>query len=79
MKLHALRCYVWLTVLAALFAIGADWTQFRGPGGLATSDEKGLPLLWSSDENVAWKAELPGLGTSSPVTCIASGRINGRR
>lgn len=48
-------------------ALGGDWTQFRGPGGLGISDEKGTPVKWSSTENVAWKAELPGPGASSPI------------
>ncbi len=46
---------------------GRDWSQFRGPGGLGKSDEKGLPLNWSLTENIAWKAELPGPGASSPI------------
>ena len=44
-----------------------DWPRFRGPTGMGTSDEVGLPLTWSSTENVAWKSELPGPGASSPV------------
>ncbi len=54
--------------LTAAFAVAADWRQFRGPGGLATSDEKGLPVKWSAKENIVWRTELPGPGTSSPVT-----------
>ncbi len=46
---------------------GGDWTQFRGPGGLGISDEKGTPAKWSSTENIAWKVELPGPGSSSPI------------
>ena len=46
---------------------GRDWSQFRGPGGLCRSDAKGIPLNWSSTENIAWKAELPGPGASSPI------------
>jgi hypothetical protein len=46
----------------------ADWRQFRGPGGLGESDEKGLPEKWSETENVVWKTKLPGLGTSCPIT-----------
>jgi outer membrane protein assembly factor BamB len=42
--------------------------QFRGPGGNARSDDKGIPEKWSETENVAWKTKLPGLGTSSPIT-----------
>jgi outer membrane protein assembly factor BamB len=53
--------------------LGADWRQFRGPGGMGISDEKGLPVHWSSTHNVVWKTALPGPGTSSPV--VAGNRI----
>jgi outer membrane protein assembly factor BamB len=58
--------------LVCLFA-AADWSRFRGPGGLGLSDETGLPTTWSSTENIAWKTKLPGPGSSSPV--IAGERI----
>lgn len=45
----------------------SEWTRFRGPSGMGTSDAKGLPLNWSTTENIAWKAELPGPGASSPI------------
>ncbi len=34
---------------------------------MGVSDATGLPLTWSMDENVAWKARLPGAGASSPI------------
>ena len=34
---------------------------------MGTSDATGLPLNWSLDENIAWKAPMPGPGASSPV------------
>jgi hypothetical protein len=46
----------------------ADWTRFRGPGGLGISEEKGVPTKWSATENIAWKVDLPGPGASSPIT-----------
>lgn len=49
------------------FAEAGDWAQFRGPGGLGVSDAKNLPTKWSSEENIVWKTELPGAGTSSPI------------
>src|SRR5262249_39643212 len=52
---------------AALAASAADWPQFRGPNGTAPSDETGLPVRWTTTENVRWKAELPGRGASSPA------------
>src|SRR5690606_38669828 len=45
----------------------ADWPGFRGPRGAGISTEQRLPLQWSPDENIAWKTELPGPGTSSPA------------
>jgi outer membrane protein assembly factor BamB len=54
-------------------ARAGDWPQFRGPGGTAVSDEKGLPVKWGPAEGVRWKAELPGRGVSSPV--VAAGRV----
>jgi outer membrane protein assembly factor BamB len=51
----------------ATIANAADWPQFRGPGGSATSAEKGMPITWSGTEGIAWKTELPGAGTSSPI------------
>src|SRR5215212_10785208 len=47
---------------------GADWQQFRGPGGQGISDEKGLPTEWSAEKNILWKVKLPGAGASCPVT-----------
>ena len=44
-----------------------DWPEFRGPDGQGHSTEKGLPISWSENSNVAWKTAIPGLGWSSPV------------
>lgn len=46
----------------------ADWTQFRGPGGLGISEETGVPTTWSASENIVWKAQMPGPGASCPIT-----------
>src|SRR5687768_7344048 len=48
-------------------ASAADWPAFRGPNGAAVSEDAGTPVSWSDDENVAWKAALPGFGASSPI------------
>lgn len=44
-----------------------DWRQFRGNDGTGISKESGLPVKWSSTENIAWKVSLPGRGLSSPI------------
>ena len=43
------------------------WPQFRGPAGRATSAIDTLPVSWSTTMNVAWKADVPGRGWSSPI------------
>ena len=61
-----------LTAVGASWACAADWPQWRGPSfnGVAQGDG---PTEWSDTKNVAWKAEIPGRGYSTPV--IAGHRI----
>lgn len=70
-----------------LFAHAApadDWPRFRGPNGQAISLDEGVPLTWSDGKNVAWKVDLPGPGSSSPivtgdrifVTCYSGYGVN---
>jgi outer membrane protein assembly factor BamB len=44
----------------------ADWPQFRGPKGDGHASARNLPTTWNETTNVAWKAEVPGKGWSSP-------------
>ena len=56
----------WMLLLAA--ALAADvWPQFRGPESAGVAEDARLPERWSRTENVAWAAEIPGIGWSSPV------------
>jgi hypothetical protein len=43
-----------------------EWTRFRGPNGTGVSDATTVPATWS-EKDYNWKAELPGIGHSSPV------------
>ncbi len=56
-----------LVVLSANAAEPEVWSQFRGPTAMGATAQTGLPLQWSADENVLWKTDLPGNGTSSPI------------
>ncbi|GDX10781.1 serine/threonine protein kinase [Verrucomicrobiota bacterium] len=53
--------------ILSTLATAADWPQFRGPGGTATSADKGTPVTWSGTSSIVWKTELPGAGTSSAI------------
>src|SRR5258708_6362042 len=62
----------WIVCLASLLAAetcrASDWPRFRGPNGAAVSDEHDTPAHWSPKENIVWRTQLPGPGTSSPIT-----------
>ncbi len=67
---YPLLALIMLTTFLSIHA--EDAPQFRGPGGLGISKEK-VPLTWGPQENIRWKAALPGRGLSAPV--IAEGRV----
>jgi outer membrane protein assembly factor BamB len=48
-------------------AWGQNWPQFRGDQANGLAAVPSLPLEWSADKNVAWKAAVPGTGWSQPV------------
>ncbi len=50
----------------------ADWPRFHGPAGNGMAAAP-APMKWSDEENIAWKAALPGVGASSPV--IVAGKL----
>ncbi|WP_157605050.1 outer membrane protein assembly factor BamB family protein [Schlesneria paludicola] len=58
-----------LLVLASSHAsFGADWSRFRGPNGSGVSqDQASTPVTWSQTQNIKWKVDLPGPGSSSPI------------
>jgi outer membrane protein assembly factor BamB len=57
-----------LLVVTPLVAADSNWPQFRGEGasGVGTGSP---PVEWDgeSGKNILWKAEIPGLGHSSPI------------
>jgi hypothetical protein len=48
-------------------AAAADWPQFRGPRGDGTGQAANLPTTWGGFGTIAWQAEIPGNGWSSPI------------
>lgn len=46
-----------------------QWNMFRGHYASGVLDDANLPESWDAetDENIAWKTEIPGLGHSCPV------------
>jgi outer membrane protein assembly factor BamB len=62
------------SIVAGLFACvgmvtlsAENWPQWRGPAMNGISAEKGLPVKWSIEENIAWKVPMPGRSGSTPI------------
>jgi len=51
----------------SLTALSDNWPHWRGPTYNGVSVEKGLPVEWSEGKNVAWKLELPGGSSATPI------------
>ena len=61
----AVACSMALCLAAS--ADAADWLEFRGPLGRAIAADQPIRTRWSVDDGIAWKADLPGRGASSPI------------
>jgi outer membrane protein assembly factor BamB len=69
---HSFRLTEALFGAALLLTLGRiaaadNWPAWRGPDMTGQCKERNLPLKWSAEENVRWKAPLPGPGMSSPI------------
>ena len=61
-----------VTGLAAVLTVATlsaaeNWPQWRGPALNGVAPAKGLPLKWSTTENIAWKLPMPGRSGSTPI------------
>ncbi|QDU90689.1 outer membrane biogenesis protein BamB [Pirellulimonas nuda] len=45
----------------------ADWPQWRGATIDGATNATGLATQWDASTNIAWKADVPGRGHSSPI------------
>jgi outer membrane protein assembly factor BamB len=62
LSLTVLTCLVSLAVVSA-----ENWPQWRGPMLNGISNEKNLPVKWSTEENVTWKLPMPDRSGSTPI------------
>lgn len=69
--LTSLLCVTSIALLLAGESVGEElravaWPSFQNGGHLSVSGGA-LPTRWSAEENIAWKAEIPGYGQSTPI------------
>ncbi len=62
-------CLASLFVTTSVFAydLNTDWPQWRGPDMSGTARQSNPPTTWSETENIRWKIEVPGVGSSTPI------------
>src|SRR6185503_1510700 len=55
----ALALVMLATVYALLNVQAENWPQWRGPMLNGISNEKNLPVKWTTEENITWKLAMP--------------------
>jgi outer membrane protein assembly factor BamB len=68
--LSKVRIALFLSFVSPISAgtLQADsWPQWRGTHNDGISTEKGFPIEWSNQDNIAWRTELPGQAGATPV------------
>jgi len=71
MSFHRLALATLPLLAAAMPA--QEWPGFRGPHRDGVARDAKPPTKWSDTENLAWKLDLPGPGSSSPI--VTDGRV----
>ncbi|OYP33865.1 PQQ-binding-like beta-propeller repeat protein [Rhodopirellula sp. MGV] len=68
-----MRTFATALLLSAITSIAAaaeptgDWTRWRGPQESGVAENSKPPIEWSESENIRWKIEVPGAGSSTPI------------
>lgn len=66
-RIVATTAWLMVGLWCAAGAFAADWPGFRGVNGQGVSEDKNVPTKWSASSGIAWKVDLPGPGSSSPI------------
>src|SRR5262245_37109194 len=63
------RASLAILLLAGSAVFAQEWPSFRGPEASGVADGQQLPADWDvkTGRNVRWKADVPGVGHSSPI------------
>src|SRR5678815_2595264 len=55
-------------LLVTFVIVRADnWPQWRGPNLNGVSNEKNLPVHWTTEENITWKLAMPSWTGATPI------------
>lgn len=61
------RFYCLFVCLCPCLSHAGNWSQWRGPLQTGEAPDGKPPVTWSETNNIRWKTQIPGSGTSTPV------------
>jgi len=61
------RTFLILVLTTVSSTLAENWPHWRGPYFNGSTSEEDLPSNWSTTENIAWSASLPGAAASTPI------------
>ena len=61
------RLLLLIAIFAGMGVAGDNWPQWRGPNLDGTTSATGLPVTWSTTENVIWRTKLPSWAAATPI------------
>jgi outer membrane protein assembly factor BamB len=64
--MHRYLCALGVAAIC-LTSLAADWTHFRGSDSTGVGSGDAVPVPFGPKNHLAWQADLPGRGLSSPV------------
>ena len=57
-----------VALMVSMLAIASDtWPNWRGPNLNGSAEASGLPVSWSTTENVLWRTKLPSWAAATPI------------
>ncbi|TWT74020.1 PQQ-binding-like beta-propeller repeat protein [Allorhodopirellula solitaria] len=85
-KLLSIALCLGLVTPAVAADLNSDWPQWRGPSASGSAATSHPPTTWSESENIKWKVDVPGVGSSTPIviddrvyvaTAVKTDRVQG--
>ena len=61
------RLLLLIAIIPQMGVAGDNWPQWRGPNLDGTTSATGLPVTWSTTENVIWRTKLPSWAAATPI------------
>ena len=61
------RLLLLIAISVQMGVAGDNWPQWRGPNLDGTTSATGLPVTWSTTENVIWRTKLPSWAAATPI------------